>query len=114
MPVFIPVDVHFKKAGSRQRPSCQPRRSCRRWCRLLGGTFPCQEAVMRAIGALLTILMLAPLAASAKTITVRGEGFASCAIWLREHAARSGRGPVQDSWVLGYVNAAAGMLDIPG
>ena len=69
---------------------------------------------MRAIGALLTILTLMPLVATAKTITVRGEGFASCAVWLREHTARSGRQPVQDSWVLGYVNAAAGMLDIAG
>ena len=69
---------------------------------------------MRAIGALLTILTLLPCAATAKTITVRGEGFASCAVWLREHAARTERRPVQDSYILGYVNAAAGMLDIPG
>jgi hypothetical protein len=69
---------------------------------------------MRAIGTLLAVLMLLPFVAGAKTITVRGEGFASCAVWLREHAARTDRQPVQDSWVLGYVNAAASMLDIEG
>jgi hypothetical protein len=69
---------------------------------------------MRALGAILATLMLVPLGAGAKTITVRGEGFATCAVWLREHAARTERRPVQDSWVLGYVNAAASMLDVPG
>jgi hypothetical protein len=69
---------------------------------------------MRAILVLLAVLVLAPCAADAKTITVRGEGFASCSAWLREHAAQSGRQPVQDSWILGYVNAAASMLEIPG
>ena len=69
---------------------------------------------MRAIGAILAFLMLMPFGATAKTITVRGEGFASCAVWLREHTARTDRQPVQDSWILGYVVATAGMLDIPG
>lgn len=69
---------------------------------------------MRATGALLVILMLASTHAATKTITVRGEGFATCAAWLREHAARTGRQPVQDSWILGYVNAAASMLEVPG
>ena len=64
--------------------------------------------------AFLVGLMLLPAAATAKTITVRGEGFASCAVWLREHTARTERQPVQDSWILGYVVAAAGMLEIPG
>ena len=65
--------------------------------------------------ALLSIpFLLLPLSAAAKTITVRGEGFASCASWTQEHEKSSRRQPVQDSWLLGYVNAATGMLDVPG
>src|SRR5262249_13123962 len=52
--------------------------------------------------------------ASGKTLTVRGEGYATCSVWLREHAAKSERQHVQDSWILGYVNGAASTLDIPG
>jgi hypothetical protein len=69
---------------------------------------------MRWMMVLAAILLQLPLDATAKTITVRGEGFASCSIWLREHTAMTTRQPVQDSWVLGYVNAAAAMLEIPG
>ncbi|HEY7301911.1 MAG TPA: hypothetical protein VH684_28810 [Xanthobacteraceae bacterium] len=68
---------------------------------------------MRKLQALLIVALLGPLCAEAKTITVRGEGYASCNMWTQEHAIRSRRQPVQDSWVLGYVNAAASMLDFP-
>jgi len=63
---------------------------------------------------LLTADLLLPVAAAAKTITVRGEGNGTCRSWAQEHARRSERQPVQDSWLLGYVNAVVGMLDIPG
>jgi hypothetical protein len=69
---------------------------------------------MRAIGTLLAILLFLPASGSGKTITVRGEGIASCAVWLREHAAKTDRQAVQDSWILGYVNGVTGTLDIPG
>jgi hypothetical protein len=69
---------------------------------------------MRTANTLLTILLLLPFDAMAKTITVRGEGFASCAIWIQEHATKSSRQAVQDSWILGYVTAATSMLDVPG
>jgi hypothetical protein len=62
--------------------------------------------------ALVGLALLLPCA-TAKTITVRGEGLAPCNIWIREHEAGTSRRPVQDSWILGYVNAAAGMLDVP-
>ena len=69
---------------------------------------------MRAACALLAVFLVVPLAASAKTITARGEGAASCSAWTQEHENRTTRRPVQDSWILGYVNAAAAMLEIPG
>ena len=69
---------------------------------------------MRAANALLSILLVVPFAATAKTIIVRGEGLASCASWIEEHDRKSSRLPVQDSWLLGYVNAVTGMLEIPG
>src|SRR5205085_3295364 len=108
----------FGARSCRRRDWCRgaPRESKhagRIWYRLSHG-HSLQEAAMRAIGAILAFLMLLPFGATAKTITVRGEGFASCAVWLREHTARTDRQPVQDSWILGYVVATAGMLDIPG
>ncbi len=69
---------------------------------------------MRAATALLPILLLLSSAATAKTITVRGEGFATCGSWIQEHARKSTRQPVQDSWLLGYVNGVSGSLDLPG
>ena len=69
---------------------------------------------MRAVSALALVLLLVPLSASAKTINVRGEGVATCTAWTREHTDKTTRYPVQDSWLLGYVNAVAGMLDVPG
>jgi hypothetical protein len=69
---------------------------------------------MRAAIALVTILLLLPFAATAKTITVRGEGFATCASWIQEHGRKSSRQPVQDSWLLGYVNGVSSTLEIPG
>jgi hypothetical protein len=69
---------------------------------------------MRAANALLSILLVVPFAASAKTITVRGEGFSPCASWIEEHDRKSNRQSVQDSWLLGYVNAVSGMLEIQG
>ena len=68
---------------------------------------------MQKLYALVILGLLWPLAAEAVTITVRGEGNASCNAWTREHAARSNRQRDQDSWILGYVNAAASMLEIP-
>jgi hypothetical protein len=56
---------------------------------------------MRAASALLTILLLSPFAATANTITVRGEGFATCASWIQEHDRKSSRQPAQDGWLLG-------------
>jgi hypothetical protein len=69
---------------------------------------------MRAAFALLTIILLAPVDAPAKTINVRGEGVASCRAWSDAHTRKTDRFPVQDSWLLGYVNAVAGFLDFPG
>jgi hypothetical protein len=69
---------------------------------------------MRAAFALLILLLLAPMDAQGKTINVRGEGVASCSAWSDAHARKSDRYPVQDSWLLGYVNAIAGFLDYPG
>ena len=34
--------------------------------------------------------------------------------WVQEHERKSNRQHVQDSWLLGYVNAVSGMLEIPG
>jgi hypothetical protein len=75
--------------------------------------FP-MEAVMKAACALALVLLVVPLSATAKTINVRGEGVATCMAWTRAHTSKSDRYPVQDSWLLGYVNAVAGMLDVPG
>jgi hypothetical protein len=69
---------------------------------------------MRAAISLLSIVLLLPLSATAKTIKVRGEGLAPCIAWVQEHDRKSNRQHVQDSWLLGYVNAASGMLEIPG
>ena len=69
---------------------------------------------MRAAHALLPLLLLLSSTAAAKTLTVRGEGSATCAAWTQEHDARSTRQPVQDSWILGYVNGISESLDIPG
>jgi hypothetical protein len=69
---------------------------------------------MRAVHALLPLLLLLSLPVSSKTLTVRGEGSATCAAWTQEHATRSDRQPVQDSWILGYVNGISESLDIPG
>jgi hypothetical protein len=69
---------------------------------------------MRAAFALLTMVMIGPVDALAKTINVRGEGVASCGDWSNAHTRKSDRFPVQDSWLLGYVNAVAGFLDFPG
>jgi len=69
---------------------------------------------MRAACALLLALLMLPAAALAKTITARGEGAASCSAWTQEHENKTSRRPVQDSWILGYVNAAAAMLELPG
>jgi len=71
------------------------------------------QIVMQRAYAILLVLLLWPLSAEAKTITVRGEGYASCNMWTQEHTVRSRRQPVQDSWILGYVNAAASMLELP-
>jgi hypothetical protein len=68
---------------------------------------------MQKAYAIILILLLWPAAGEAKTITVRGEGYASCNMWTQEHTIRSRRQPVQDSWILGYVNAASSMLDLP-
>ena len=68
---------------------------------------------MQKLYALVILALLWPLTAEAVTITVRGEGNASCNAWTREHAARSNRQRDQDSYILGYVNAAASMLEIP-
>src|SRR5215468_3844179 len=73
---------------------------------------------MRLAYGLLAILLISPcvtmpFAASAKTITARGEGAAACSAWTQEHENRTSRRPVQDSWILGYVNAAAAMLELP-
>jgi hypothetical protein len=69
---------------------------------------------MRAVFAVLTMILLAPVDTLAKTINVRGEGVAPCRAWTDAHARKSDRYPVQDSWLLGYVNAVAGFLDFPG
>ena len=70
---------------------------------------------MRAANALLSILLLVlSFDAAAKTVTVRGEGYASCASWIQEHDRKSSRQPVQDSWLLGYVNGVSSTLEIPG
>ena|SRR5438874_10111437 len=68
---------------------------------------------MRRAYALLSVFLVMPFAASAKTITARGEGSAACSAWTQEHENRTTRRPVQDSWVLGYVNAASAMLEFP-
>jgi hypothetical protein len=68
---------------------------------------------MQKLYALVILASLWPLNADAITITVRGEGNASCNAWTREHAIRSNRQRDQDSWILGYVNAAASMLELP-
>jgi hypothetical protein len=73
-----------------------------------------QEPVMRAAILFLGIVLILPLAATAKTIKVRGEGLAPCIAWVQEHDRKSNRQHVQDSWLLGYVNAVSGMLEIPG
>ena len=69
---------------------------------------------MRAAVPLLGIALILPLGATAKTIKVRGEGLAPCIAWVQEHDRKSNRQHVQDSWLLGYVNAVSGMLEIPG
>jgi hypothetical protein len=69
---------------------------------------------MRAAALLLGIVLILPVAATTKTIKVRGEGLASCTSWVQEHDRKSRRQSVQDSWLLGYVNAVSGMLDVPG
>jgi hypothetical protein len=67
----------------------------------------------KLIATLATGLTLS-LAASARAITVRGEGSALCAAWTQEHNSNSTRKPVQESWLLGYVNAVSGILELPG
>jgi hypothetical protein len=62
----------------------------------------------------LGIALLAPGTVAGKTIKVRGEGLASCTAWVQEHQRKSRRQSDQDSWLLGYVNAVSGMLEIPG
>ena len=69
---------------------------------------------MRTAYAFLAIALVLPFAATAKTITARGEGSAACSAWTQEHETRTSRRPVQDSWILGYVNAATAMLEMPG
>jgi len=69
---------------------------------------------MRAAVFLLGISLVLPISATAKTIKVRGEGLASCTMWVQEHDRKSSRQHVQDSWLLGYVSAVSGMLEIPG
>ena len=69
---------------------------------------------MRTAYALLAVVLMVPFAATAKTITARGEGAASCSAWTQEHENTTNRKHVQDSWILGYVNAAAAMLELPG
>ena len=69
---------------------------------------------MHLIRILLIASLLLPITAAAKTVTVRGEGNASCSSWTQEHALGSNRQGDQDSWLLGYVNATSVMLDIPG
>jgi hypothetical protein len=69
---------------------------------------------MRAAILLLGIALISLPAAIAKTIKVRGEGPAPCTAWVQEHDRKSNRQHVQDSWLLGYVNAVSGMLDVPG
>jgi len=69
---------------------------------------------MRAVCALVTALLLMPAAVAGKTINVRGEGVAKCSAWVDAHTRGTDRYPVQDSWLLGFVNAVASMLDVPG
>ena len=69
---------------------------------------------MQRARALLAVLLLLPVVASAKTINVRGEGVASCSAWTDAHTRKTDRHPVQDSWLLGFVNATSASLDIPG
>ena len=69
---------------------------------------------MHLIRILLIASLLLPITAAAKTVTVRGEGNASCSSWTQEHALGSNRQRDQDNWLLGYVNATSVMLDIPG
>ena len=69
---------------------------------------------MHLVRLLLIVSLLLPITAAAKTVTVRGEGNASCSSWTQEHALGSNRQRDQDSWLLGYVNATSVMLDIPG
>ena len=69
---------------------------------------------MHLVRLLLIVSLLLPITAAAKTVTVRGEGNASCSSWTQEHALGSNRQRDQDSWLLGYVNATSAMLDIPG
>ena len=69
---------------------------------------------MQRARALLAVLLLLPAVASAKTINVRGEGVASCSAWTDAHVRKTDRHPVQDSWLLGFVNATSASLDIPG
>jgi hypothetical protein len=70
---------------------------------------------MRTASAILLVAMAWAWPAVGKTLTVRGEGAATCASWTNIHmVARSDRRAVQDSWVLGYVNGVSGSLDIPG
>src|SRR5262245_65102107 len=70
--------------------------------------------IMRAVLAIATVLMLAPVDALAKTINVRGEGVATCRAWSDAHTRKTDRYPVQDSWLLGFVNATSAMMDVPG
>jgi hypothetical protein len=69
---------------------------------------------MRAAIPMLGIALMLALPAAAKTIKVRGEGLATCTAWVQEHNRKTSRQHVQDSWLLGYVNAVSGMLEVPG
>jgi hypothetical protein len=69
---------------------------------------------MRVAIFLLSIVLILPPSATAKTIKVRGEGLAPCTSWIEEHNRKSNRQHIQDSWLLGYVTAVSGMLETPG
>ena len=64
---------------------------------------------MRAANALLSILLLVlSFDAAAKTVTVRGEGYASCASWIQEHDRKSSRQrQCWYTWKWGDVSTAA-------
>src|SRR5262245_20935200 len=72
-----------------------------------------REIIMRAALVLLTAFLVMPVDTQARTINVRGEDVARCSAWTDAHTRKTDRYPVQDSWLLAFVNATSAMLDIP-